>query len=135
MAEFVPCQDCGVQVGQPHGDGCDVARCLATGLQRISCGGNHPDMGVVGPPYQPGVAVCGRHVWTGTWPGEAECVEFGWWSYFTPETGWVRCSGLDDHPEAGPDLNRLYSGEAWWDRDAGRWRLRQGAKAGIGGGA
>ena len=32
-----PCPDCAVPVDTPHQDGCDVARCLDTGIQRLSC--------------------------------------------------------------------------------------------------
>jgi hypothetical protein len=41
------CPDCGVAVGEAHiydevdGGGCDVARCLVTGLQRIGCDAAH----------------------------------------------------------------------------------------------
>ena len=85
------CGDCAVAPGQPHADGCDVARCMQTGFQRLGCEEDHDH---------------GQNIWTGTWPGDAECLEFGW---FTP--------GGD------PDLNRLYRGEATWDRKQGRWVL------------
>lgn len=101
--ELRNCGDCAVAPGQPHTEGCDVARCLETGDQRISCGEDHDH---------------GRDIWTGTWPGEAECVEFGWYSVFT-ENGWQRCTA--DTPYAGPDLNRLHRGDADWDRESGRW--------------
>jgi hypothetical protein len=102
------CGDCGAKPGQPHTDGCDVARCLQTGLQRLSCGEDHD---------------CGHEVWTGRWPGEAECQEFGWWSVFDCARGWMRCDR--DTPGAGPDLNRLIgSGEAVWDREQQRWVKR-----------
>lgn len=100
------CPDCGVQSGVAHQGGCDVARCLHDGGQRLSCGEDHD---------------CGRDVWTGQWPGEAECEEFGWWCYFGPdygEVGWIRCERSD--PRARHDLNRLVR-EAQWDRRAGRW--------------
>lgn len=53
------CPDCDVTVGQAHvGDeidgGCDVARCLVTGLQRLMCEADH------GADQD-----CGRDVWTG----------------------------------------------------------------------
>jgi hypothetical protein len=51
------CGDCAVSAGQLHSDGCDVARCLMAGGQRLSCPEDHDH---------------GRDVWTGTWPGELE---------------------------------------------------------------
>jgi hypothetical protein len=82
------CPDCHVGIGQAHLEGCDVARCLATGLQRLghlrSCR-------------------CPRDVWTGRWPGEVECEEFGW----------MRGPGM-------PDLNRLLT-TATWDPATCRW--------------
>ncbi|MGE5829738.1 MAG: hypothetical protein ACM30G_15460 [Micromonosporaceae bacterium] len=51
------CPDCAVGVGQEHRAGCDVARCLVTGLQRLRCRpllrDNHD---------------CGAAVWSGVWP-------------------------------------------------------------------
>ncbi len=46
------CHDCAVRAGHPHLDGCDVARCVVTGAQRFSCGGDHD---------------CGHDYWTGEW--------------------------------------------------------------------
>jgi hypothetical protein len=100
------CPDCGAPAGAEHGDGCDVARCLATGHQRLSCTAGHG---------------CGRDVWTGRWPGEAECAEFGWWARLQPPLGWVSCE--PGWPDAQPDLNRLHR-EAVWDPAAHRWRRR-----------
>jgi hypothetical protein len=53
------CPDRAVVVGEPHVDdeydgGCDVARCLETGRQRLMCDLDHD---------------CGRDIWTGWWPG------------------------------------------------------------------
>lgn len=53
------CPDCGVQPGSGHREGCDVARCLNTGIQRLQC-----DCGK-----------CGDDIWTGFWPGVKECYE------------------------------------------------------------
>ena len=47
------CPDCQVKPGNPHGEGCDVARCLNTKIQRLQC-----DCGK-----------CGKDLWTGRWPG------------------------------------------------------------------
>jgi hypothetical protein len=69
----------------------------------------------------------GRDVWTGEWPGTAECREYGLWSRWVgstwPEPGgrWVKCAATDEG--AGPNLNAL---NAWggfvWDRTARKWR-------------
>ena len=58
------CPDCGAARGDKHTEGCDVARCLVTGLQRLACLNDHDH---------------GADEWSGRWPGEAECEEFGWW--------------------------------------------------------
>jgi hypothetical protein len=96
------CPDCDVPPGQAHEDGCDVARCLATGRQRLMCGrqADHPG------------AFCGQDVWTGQWPGENECREYG----FVLTAGLVGGRII-------PDLNRLFA-ECRWDRGQGRWVLR-----------
>lgn len=96
------CPDCAVHPGQPHADGCDVARCADCGHQFITCDcdGSEP------------------LPWSGEWPGVAEAREFGWYAYLHPARGWVRCAA--DHPGAQPDLNRLYI-DATWSRTAGRF--------------
>ncbi|MGW4826282.1 hypothetical protein ACWEOG_01780 [Amycolatopsis japonica] len=82
------CPDCRAEIGHSHREGCDVARCLATGLQRLGHDETCP---------------CPQDTWSGLWPGEAECIEFGW--MYGP--------GL-------PDLNRLLTTAAW-DPVAHRW--------------
>lgn len=114
------CPDCQVAIGEQHQDGCDVARCLWDGGQRLQCeleGDVDHD--------------CGADAWTGYWPGSVEAAEFDWWIYWDgpdPERGWdyrgrgwVRVTA--DHPDARPDLNRLQI-EAHWDRAGQRWVLR-----------
>lgn len=96
------CPDCQVQPGDPHHQNCDVARCLVTGMQRLQCRD-----------YD-----CGDDVWTGLWPGEAECREYGWYVQFDPGRGWVRCDADDQGAE--PDLNRLLV-EASWNPSTRRW--------------
>lgn len=69
VLDFEPtCPDCAVAVGEAHiydecDGGCDVARCLVTGLQRLMCDLDHD---------------CGRDVWTGWWPGLVDCERLGW---------------------------------------------------------
>ena len=121
MSDLPNCPDCAVEPGMAHDEGCDVARCLFTGWQRLMCGGNHQDMGVAGPPYRVGVAKCGQQVWTGRWPGDAECEEFGWWTVLVAGQGWKRVPA--GTPGALHDLNRLVT-DARWDHQAGRWVQR-----------
>jgi hypothetical protein len=102
------CADCAVEPGQPHLEGCDVARCVWTGHQRLSCCSGHD---------------CGTDYWTGDWPGDAECREFGWWvqDRCAEGLGWVPCD--KDAPGATEDLNRLHR-DAVWDVASRRWVLR-----------
>lgn len=100
------CWDCGALLGAAHTDGCDVARCLHTGLQRLSCDGMDDT----------GVHDCGNAVHDGHWPGERECAEYGWYVHFS------------DHVH--PDLNRLIM-EGEWDRERRRWMPRDGSFAGT----
>lgn len=39
MLSYAKCHDCHVEQGEPHVDGCDEARCLVTGKQRLTCYG------------------------------------------------------------------------------------------------
>ena len=53
--------------------------------------------------------------WSGLWPGERECREFGWfWGQPNPDSS-GSVPGGPDNPERLPDLNRLHR-EAVWDR-------------------
>jgi hypothetical protein len=130
MSDTARCHDCGANPGEPHADGCDVARCLVTGRQRLSCStiifppGADPDRALPAGDFEFGDAHpgedCGHDVWTGQWPGDAECREYGFWSRFTDQ-GWVQCS--PGHPDATEDLNRLVT-ECRWDRGQRRWVRR-----------
>jgi hypothetical protein len=126
------CPDCGTRQGEAHADGCDVARCLWTGQQRLQC-----DYGLVAECSRALAAAgrdalasrladyyglddlahdCGDDTWTGQWPGLADAARLDLWCYWGP--GWQPCDG--NHPEARPDLNRLHT-RGRWDRIAGRW--------------
>jgi len=92
----VTCPDCGTAVGESHRPGCDVEVCTGCGDQRLACllttGG------------------CETHdpvsaVWSGEWPGKAECRARGWYAVLVPGEGWRPCSV--DTPRAREDLNRL----------------------------
>lgn len=96
------CPDCQVGIGVEHDDGCDVARCLGNGLQRLACRVFN---------RKEGSAVdCGRDVWSGFWPGVPECQEYGWVT-------------MDPDRTVLWDLNRLVR-DGSWDHVAMRWVRR-----------
>jgi len=107
MIENKPCSDCGAAVGTIHSFGCFRERCPKCGLQAIGCD------------CFGSVKNSERMPWTGQWPGDAECREFGWYAKFV-DGQWVPCE--KDDPCATEDLNRLYA-QAVWNPEAKRWVL------------
>lgn len=102
------CADCHANPGQPHEDGCDVARCPDCGRQRIDCA-RHPS------------AV--PAIWTGLFPGVVEAAREGWWHRWDAERGWVDCAW--DEPSAVPNVARVVqeaeAGKLIWDRASQLW--------------
>jgi hypothetical protein len=97
-----PCPGCSAAPGALHAEECNVALCAMTGRQRsASCV-------TFGEITHPQDRDC-RTVWTGRWPGDAECEEYGFYAYprwrFDGGNGWASCG--PDHPGAETDLNRL----------------------------
>lgn len=122
------CHDCGAQPGTAHDENCDVARCLLTGQQRLVCQAMADEgLDVPGPTGEmvhipashPGED-CRGDVWTGEWPGTAECREYGLWVYCPPTGSPVPCG--PDHPDAVADVTALMR-NGRWDREAQRWVL------------
>jgi len=125
------CPDCQVAVGEKHQHGCDVERCPLCKMQLLSCDcvykvngmdtgdleEKHPDIYNNGATdemwarFDAEVAKRGGfEVWTGEWPGVAECRERGWFCQdgFGPDHRWGSfCPCPPDAPGAMPDLNRL----------------------------
>lgn len=97
-ANAEPCHDCSVAAGEAHLDGCDVARCLVTGLQRLSCMEDHD---------------CGCDVWRASWPGNAECIKYD------------LILGELPNGEILGDLNTLYV-KGTWNRAKQRWEMPSG---------
>lgn len=143
------CHDCGAAVGATHTGGCDVERCMLCGNQLLGCGcvyevngfdrasleEKHPDIYTGGATdamwekYDAEVQkIGGPEIWTGIWPGSAECVEYGFYSKWVEGKGiagapggWVICDA--DDPEAGPNLNRLNEwGGCTWSRTERKWK-------------
>lgn len=96
------CPDCSVTPGIRHEDGCDVSRCPECGTQALQCGDH---------------LTARQSTWTGEWPGDAECREWGWFTDVTYPDGEV---------ETVPDLNELFPalmrGEIYWDKQTERYK-------------
>lgn len=142
--KLVNCPGCGVKPNNFHKSGCDVERCALCGRQLIICDCiyklngldrfgdmefTHPDVYNDGPTedmyeaYNTEVEKYGGFLpWAGIWPGVKECREFGWYSKFIPNKGHIPCS-IDD-PEASENLNKIYSGACYWDKEKRRFVLR-----------
>lgn len=125
------CPDCGVSPGERHQRGCDVERCPICEGQLIGChcvyvlnGMNpstleedHPAIYNEGPTeamsdtFDAEVEKRGGFsVWTGEWPGVAECRERGWYCQdgHGPHSRYGSfCPCPPDAPGAMEDLNRL----------------------------
>lgn len=131
------CPDCAVEIGATHIGGCDVARCLWDGGQRIQCDGSlgaecakvlreagRDDladdlMGYLGiDDYNHD---CGEEVWTGTWPGVEDCQRLDFWCTDPAHPPMKPCT--KETPGAAEDLNRLLQ-QCRWDRETQRWELR-----------
>lgn len=132
------CPDCAVPVGVEHRQGCDVARCLWNGGQRMTHELPRSTVahlvGLEVHDFTPPSHDCGRDVWTGEWPGIEDCRRLGFWcQWFNLTTGQPEESGSitgDPHTfrPCGPadafaieDLNRLSPPTAWWDSEVRRW--------------
>ncbi|MCX5206681.1 M48 family metallopeptidase [Streptomyces sp. NBC_00237] len=87
------CPECSTPPNTLHTNWCDIARCALTGMQRHDC---HPNCNTI---------------WTGTYPGQAECEEYGFYWRMGPN-GYEHCNA--DTPGADHDFNRLYN-ECTWD--------------------
>lgn len=103
MSNRPNCPDCGVGIGELHQPGCDVERCPDCGFQMLSCDCEAEYMDDFKYP---------RMAWTGRWPGELECEEYGFYATMShPGHGWLSCS--PDAVGATHDLNRLYTECKW----------------------
>jgi hypothetical protein len=91
------CPDCAAKPGELHVAGCDVERCPVCGRQALSCGCDWSKEDEKR-----------RIKWTGLWPGEAECEEYGLWCVGPP---WTPVPA--GTPNAIHDLNRLYMSYKW----------------------
>ncbi|MGW2401774.1 hypothetical protein ACWCYY_34995 [Kitasatospora sp. NPDC001664] len=102
------CPDCQVEPGDLHQEDCDIALCAQSGRQLQMCDHDQDDERCLS-------------IWTGEWPGAAECREWGWFVRATPDPvlGLVPCPA--DDPDAVEDLNRLLTG-ARWDPAAQRYQ-------------
>lgn len=114
------CPDCGVLPGQLHEVGCDVERCYVCGGQFILCTGSECARCKI--PCVADYSSPERMRWSGEWPGNAECREFGFWCVWDAERStWQECAAGTSG--AIEDLNRLHS-DCVWNRAQKRWVLK-----------
>jgi len=147
-SELHDCHDCGVKPGELHTPGCDVQRCPRCGMQQIGCNciyevnnidvddmeTEHPSIYKNGPTkqmYAKWDVEWGtrQQLWTGEWPGIAECREYGFWCLWDEANrrwmGWPKFKNITaETPGAQEDLNRLV-GVCRWDIDAQKWMQRR----------
>ena len=101
------CPDCGATIGMAHEHGCDIEPCPECGRQKISCDCWMQDTPALSPV-----------VWSGFWPGELECLEYGLFSTFKAWEGFAACNA--DFPGARPDFNTLFK-FGQWNKEKRRW--------------
>lgn len=123
---------CGAEIGELHEWGCDVERCARCGGQLICCGcvyelnrmnrgtleEDHPEIYNNGPTeemyvaYDAEIERLGGRIPRGPYyPGTEDAVRLGYWCYERAGRGFIQCD--ESHPEASPDLNRLYANTVW----------------------
>jgi hypothetical protein len=127
------CPDCQVGIAAPHLDGCDVARCLATGQQRLCCWeatvdvhARCPHAPCADPSCDEGYHAdpnhdCGQDRWSGFWPGVTDCNWHGWFITADSDFGrkfpdMVGTEDLNHHARICGGMDPRYR----WDRDQRR---------------
>ncbi len=127
------CHDCGVAIGSPHVEGCDVARCMLCGGQASHCAcccklhgsrdsneSPDPDHFVE---YNIAVAaVGGPDTWTGQIPDAASCIDLGLYIRWDRKIrGHVPCEASNRYGHL--DVTGLRK-RATWDVAARKWVAR-----------
>jgi hypothetical protein len=108
LGEPKNCRDCDVAPNTQHDAGCDVARCISTGMQWIQCGGQ--EHVYKGRYYGEHQGPCEPDVWTGYYPGYEDCIRLGYWCKWT-SNGFKPCDA--DDLEATPNVTRLMTSCNW----------------------
>lgn len=145
MRELGSCGDCGAKIGVLHDAGCDMETCPRCGGQAISCNciyevngmdqstleKTHPRIYTDGPTskmYEKWDKEweARRIPWAGEPHAAVACRQFGWYSKWIADSGWVTCEATD--PEAREDLNRLFGGSAQWNSTTQTWERSEGGR-------
>lgn len=105
------CPDCGVNIGDYHKKGCDVARCPECGGQEIAC--NCVDiLAITGMKYR-------KTRWMGIWPGILDCIAMGKYTLQPPATRNVSIG------EVEANLNALGMRGTTWNKIKQMWVLNE----------
>jgi len=110
MRKRCPEPSCRAKIGERHSQTCDLERCPYCGLQALHCehAGTVPEDD--------------RIPWSGKFPDEEACEQFGLYAVMVPGQGWRPCEpGTEGCVH---DLNTLYT-KYQWNRKKKKWVERK----------
>ena len=99
MTDFEYCPDCNVPILHTHLEVCDISRCKIHGTQLLKCR------------LLDESEECSPTKFSGFFPGPEEAIDRGWYAYLDENNTWQSCDST--HPEASPDVNKVFTELKW----------------------